>query len=122
MDLVREIPATEMAPSTAREALSVLSGAFPGERYDLLQLIVSELVTNCVRHGNLSASEGVVLTVRLLRDHVRVEVEDCGSGFTAGPRPVPQPDAEGGRGLFIVQELADRWGVDVDGQTVVWAE
>ena len=122
MDIVREISATEMAPSIAREALDVLTEAVPRERYDVLQLIVSELVTNCVRHAALKPDDRVLVRVRLIEAKVRIEVEDCGPGFPGGKRRNVPADAEGGRGLYIVQEVADRWGVESDGSTVVWAE
>jgi len=51
---------------------------------------------------------------------VRVEVADHGPGFAAAPG---RPDAEdiGGRGLFLVDRLADRWGT-AEGGTRVWFE
>ncbi|MEA2685795.1 MAG: hypothetical protein QOE93_990 [Actinomycetota bacterium] len=78
-------------------------------------LLVSELVTNAVRHG----CGEVGLTVRHLGGHARIEVSD-------GSRLVPlmgPPNIDGGRGLHIVAELAARWGVDrhIQGKTV-WCE
>ena len=50
-----------------------------------------------------------------------VAVTDAGSGFEPLPSD-PDPEAEAGRGLFIVDSLADRWGVDSASGTRVWAE
>ncbi len=57
---------------------------------------------------------------RRARDVVRVEVIDEGRGFRPSVRE-PRADAEGGWGLYLVDQLADRWGVRDDGR-VVWAE
>jgi anti-sigma regulatory factor (Ser/Thr protein kinase) len=80
-------------------------------------LIVSEMVTNAVRHG------GGRVRLRLRRGaHVlRLEVRD---GTRRLPRLLPAaPDAECGRGLRIVTELAYRWGTTrVRGGKIVWAE
>lgn len=69
-------------------------------------LLTSELVTNAVVHG----CADVDLLVRESRGVVRVEVGD-----TSDRMPVPRPaslDALGGRGLFLVDHLADAWGVE----------
>lgn len=72
---------------------------------DTTALLTSELVANAVRHG------GTPLEVRLARDRddVVVEVADRGEGQ---PRPrLPDADSEAGRGLFLVDQLAEDWGV-----------
>ncbi|MEV8129438.1 SpoIIE family protein phosphatase [Streptomyces sp. NPDC085944] len=80
------------------------------------ELILSELITNAVRYG------APPITVRLLRHHVLIcEVYDASS---TAPRVVQAAELdEGGRGLFLVAQLADRWGVryTTDGK-VIWAE
>ena len=79
-------------------------------------LLVSELVTNAVRHARGAEFE-VRLEVR--PDALRVEVHDEGSGFV--PRIAPSEDGTGGYGLYIVEKLADRWGVERD-PGVIWLE
>ncbi|MET8509255.1 SpoIIE family protein phosphatase [Streptomyces sp. NPDC004787] len=70
---------------------------------DVTELIVSELVTNAVRYGLPP------LSLRLLRDRELIcEVTD-GSSTTPHMR-LAEPTDEGGRGLFLVMHLADRWG------------
>ncbi|MEU9521685.1 SpoIIE family protein phosphatase [Streptomyces sp. NPDC048224] len=80
------------------------------------ELILSELITNAVRYG------APPITVRLLRQQVLIcEVRDASS---TAPRVVQAADFdEGGRGLFLVAQLADRWGVRYteDGK-VIWTE
>jgi anti-sigma regulatory factor (Ser/Thr protein kinase) len=81
-----------------------------------MELVVSELVTNAIRYG------GGPIQLRLIRDDTLIcEVSD---GSTTAPhlRRARTFD-EGGRGLFIVAQLAERWGSRqrADGKTI-WAE
>ena len=69
-------------------------------------LLVSELVTNAILH----ARTPITLVVRKVRSAVRVEVFDEGSG--AAEPLYPDLDAPEGRGLGLVQAVANRWGVD----------
>jgi anti-sigma regulatory factor (Ser/Thr protein kinase) len=83
--------------------------------------MVSELVTNAVRHGRPVDDDEVELGVWLDQGIARVEVVDGGGGFAApeGPSDEGRP---GGWGLVVVDRLADRWGIDNDGRTRVWLE
>src|SRR4051794_576949 len=83
---------------------------------DALRLLVSEVVTNAVRHGGAGAP--VELQAHW-NSEVRIEVIDHGGGFTPVPR-TGAPDEPGGFGLFLVGSLADRWGVDTNDATRVW--
>ena len=87
-----------------------------GGEADTLRLLVSEVVTNAVRHGGAAHPLELHLT---WNSEVRVEVSDHGRGFTPGPR-VGALDEPGGFGLFLVGRLADRWGVETDHGTTVW--
>src|SRR5438093_792910 len=60
------------------------------------------------------------MRVEVVADRVRVEIEDMGSGF-ASPGP-PKADGSGGWGLYLVDELADRWGIRDGPPTRVWFE
>jgi anti-sigma regulatory factor (Ser/Thr protein kinase) len=83
------------------------------------RLLVSELVTNSIVHGG--RSRPVNVRVRGEPAALRVEVKDDGPGFA--PRPGAMQSSEsGGFGLFLVDRLADRWGVAFDGATYVWFE
>jgi anti-sigma regulatory factor (Ser/Thr protein kinase) len=83
---------------------------------ETLKLLVSEVVTNAVRHGG---SGGPVQLHLSWNSEIRVEVQDHGDGFTPTPR-VDGLGEPGGFGLFLVGRLADRWGVKTDGGTTVW--
>jgi serine phosphatase RsbU (regulator of sigma subunit)/anti-sigma regulatory factor (Ser/Thr protein kinase) len=94
----------------------------PERLYDL-QLLVSEVVTNSVRHGGARQGEHVDLRVALARDRVRLEVRDPGPGFDALVRPeLPNTDRGGGYGLYLVDLYADDWGVSGTEGTCVWFE
>jgi hypothetical protein len=58
---------------------------------------------------------------RLLVSELVIEVCDSGPGFELG-EPVPDPARPSGWGLYLVRELADRWGVDRAACTRVWFE
>ena len=59
--------------------------------------------------------------VELDRRTLRVEVHDPGGGFVPSA-PAPDPTRPSGWGLYLVAELAARWGVDSDATTLVWFE
>jgi serine/threonine-protein kinase RsbW len=86
-----------------------------------VRLLVSEVVTNAVRHANLATGDAIELVVELNRRTLRVEVHDPGGGFVPSA-PAPDPTRPSGWGLYLVAELADRWGVDSDETTLVWFE
>jgi anti-sigma regulatory factor (Ser/Thr protein kinase) len=119
--LERTLTVSPEAASEARHALKDFDDAqFDGRMRDV-RLLVSELVTNAVRHANLDAGDVIVLVVELGDEALRVEVHDPGGGFV--PRaPAPDPARPSGWGLYLVAELADRWGVDSDERTLVWFE
>lgn len=83
---------------------------------DLL-LLVSELVTNAVRHAE---SESFEVRLAVSPERVRLEVRDQGAGFQ--PKVAPREDGGGGYGLVIVERIADRWGVEHDDGGLIWLE
>jgi anti-sigma regulatory factor (Ser/Thr protein kinase) len=86
-----------------------------------LRLLVSEIVTNSVRHAGLDDGSRISLHIEASPELVRVEVTDPGPGFV--PRvPELRISQDSGWGLYLVDELADRWGVDAGDGTRVWFE
>jgi anti-sigma regulatory factor (Ser/Thr protein kinase) len=84
---------------------------------ELVLLLTSELVTNAYRHAGTETR----VSVRLDGDCARVEVRDIGRGEPE-LRPL-DTDRVDGRGLQIVDALADRWGYRSNsGGTAVWFE
>src|SRR4051794_4128160 len=96
------LPLDEQAPSGARRAIAdaLEARVAPGVLDDAL-LLVTELVTNSVRHSGMPARSGVVVTVALTRSGVYLDVEDAGRGGTIAPRP--GDCMTGGYGLNLVQ-------------------
>ena len=109
------------APRTARAAIADLvdKRLDQGSR-DAVGLMLSEMVTNSVIHGDGGSSAIIAISVTLLPSALRVEVADPRGGFEV--RPKPGPLANHGRGLEILAELASRWGVRNRPNGHVWFE
>ena len=87
-------------------------------------LILSELISNALRHASPLPGGLVRVSWRLSGDCVEIAVGD-GGGPTAPAVNKPAAGALGGRGLGIVDRLSLRWGVYArqdGGETTVWAE
>jgi anti-sigma regulatory factor (Ser/Thr protein kinase) len=114
-DLV--VPSVPQSVARIRRHAAACAAAHPGVDLDTLLLLVSEVATNALVHG----SGDVRVRVLAAGDRLRVEVDD-GSGSMPAPREA-RDDAEGGRGLALVQALATRWGADPrTGGKTVWFE
>jgi anti-sigma regulatory factor (Ser/Thr protein kinase) len=104
----------------ARHALDDLAGLASQASLEDARLLVSELVTNSIRHGHLSTAQDIWLRADLEGDTLHVEVRDPGGGFELKPRTAGKEDHDSGWGLYLVGLLAERWGVNADGSTLVW--
>ncbi len=117
-----ELAGGPYAVTASRLALAGLEDRLdPNVLFDI-RLLVSELVTNAIRHAGAPAGGGEVgLDVSIERESVHVEVADPGSGFEPAPRDetVMKP---GGWGLYLVDRIADRWGVMRNRTNRVWFE
>lgn len=104
----------ESVAAARRFATQALAGT-AADVLDAVELMVSELATNCIRHTNTAFD----LKVERSKSNIRVEVTDRATGT-----PVmrsPGPDELTGRGLQIVNMLAQAWGVEqrtASGKTV----
>jgi anti-sigma regulatory factor (Ser/Thr protein kinase) len=124
-ELEFELAGGPYAATAARLALNDLEVRLDSVLAQDLRLLVSEAVTNSVRHADIGPEDSVGLRVTLLDDCVRVEVTDSGPRFEPEPRPPSlddEDDAPSGWGLFLVDQLADRWGVQREGGNTVWFE
>jgi anti-sigma regulatory factor (Ser/Thr protein kinase) len=83
-------------------------------------LLLSEVVTNSVRHAGLGDDDAIEVVLDA-GDVLRVEVRDRGAGFQQ-TAPALDPARSSGWGLFLVEQLADRWGVETGPPTTVWFE
>jgi anti-sigma regulatory factor (Ser/Thr protein kinase) len=116
------LPPRTTAPRLARATVSSAIGSVRPEVAEEIELLTSEVVTNAIRHARVDPLGEVILRVDASDDHVRVEVLNPGPSFDP---PVPSiPGVNGtGLGLFLVDALADAWGVDREGpRTKVWFE
>jgi anti-sigma regulatory factor (Ser/Thr protein kinase) len=107
------------APGTARELIRESVGA-PTDRLDELLLLVNEIVTNAVVHGSPEPDGQVGLRLEREARTVRVFATDGGHHFAPD---LGEPDRERPHfGLYLIDEIADRWGVSIDGKKAVWFE
>ena len=116
-----EFGAGPSAAAEARNALMALYGRVDEDALNDIRLLVSELVTNSVRHSNIRHADPVRMRVLAAGSTVRVEVCDPGDGFEPRPRDRDR-SRPGGWGLYLVEQLVDRWGVSRDDGTRVWFE
>ena len=122
-ELEYELTGGPYAVTAARLALSEMEEMVDESVAFDVRLLVSELVTNSVRHAQMGPDDSIVLRIRIGDESVRVEVADSGPGFEPPPEHNPAADEalDNGWGLFFVTQLADRWGVESD-RGAVWFE
>ncbi|MFJ8477396.1 ATP-binding protein [Kitasatospora sp. NPDC094011] len=99
----------ESAPLARHLLRAYLAGHPAGERYrDVAELLLGELFANAVQHAGAPTDRLIEVRFALVSHRLRLEVHDAGAG-----RPTLRSstlDEECGRGLFLVNELAERWG------------
>ena len=112
------LPPDPTSPRVARAAVTpVLAERLPPDALDRLVLLVSELVTNAVRHACTPAELRIWINDQL------VLVKVCDGSPAAPQVRLQAPDATSGRGMFLVQRLATRWGIEAkDPGKCVWFE
>jgi anti-sigma regulatory factor (Ser/Thr protein kinase) len=117
----RTLPALPAAVGEARRwVASVSQHHLDAGQAENLRLVISEIVTNALRHG--AEGERIDLAVTPKPEFLCVQVTDDGPGLAPRPRALG-PDTEGGFGLFFVEQLTRRWGVTRENKrTRVWFE
>jgi len=113
-----DLPPAPRSVPAARRVVAQLLTAWAAEAYsDDAALLVSELVTNVVRH--VPGDAAMTVEVHLTQTALQVAVVD-GSTTLADAGP---PTAQGGHGLWLVAAVADRWGSEEHGRGKrVWFE
>jgi anti-sigma regulatory factor (Ser/Thr protein kinase) len=94
------------AAARVRAALVALNGGL-GERREDVRLLVSEIVTNAVVHAGVDHERLLQFTLSAAPDKITAELEYPGEPFVPRPRP-----EERHFGLYLVDKLADDWGVE----------
>lgn len=117
------VPGGVQAPRRARSVMSAhLRGIDPAVAPDA-ELIISELVTNSIRHAGVGSDQLVAVDLMVLDERLRITVTDPGCDLE--PRLITEdPDGLGGHGLRLVEQLSVSWGVgrDAVGATQVWCD
>jgi anti-sigma regulatory factor (Ser/Thr protein kinase) len=111
------------APGTARGLVrDAIGQGLPADRVDDLLLLVNEVITNAIIHGTPEADGRIGL--RLERDArtIRIVAIDGGHHFSPEGGLLEPSKDRSHFGLYLVDSLADRWGVSVDGDKAVWFE
>jgi anti-sigma regulatory factor (Ser/Thr protein kinase) len=126
------LPPDPTSPARARHALDPLEDRFGTEILFKLRLLLSELVTNSVRHARLQETERIVVRVMCEPGALRAEVLDAGHRVSFPAMMASHTGWEyqrtrgsewpGGWGLSMVEALADSWGVVRGEGTTVWFE
>jgi len=120
MTVCSKLPKEPGSAAAARRVLDQLDGHVDREKLETARLLVTEVVTNAVRHV---AREGQIdLNVALRDDALRVEVLDPGGGGFVPRRRGPDSPMDGKWGLHFLEVLSDRWGIDSGHRTRVWFE
>jgi len=127
--LILRVPVSPAAAASARHAVAGLRPFLDADVRENAELLVSELVTNSIRHADLGAPDTIEIKLEASTEAVLVEVADCGQGFR-GRRPGPsaraaqvaEPERTSGWGLFLVDQIASRWGIVEGDETRVWFE
>jgi anti-sigma regulatory factor (Ser/Thr protein kinase) len=108
------------AAGKARAELSRLRSDLDAPLLERVRLLVTELITNAVRHAEVDTVDLVVLVAR---DRIRIEIANPGGTFET-KSPEAGEESESGWGLFLVDRLSDAWGVidEKTGYQRVWFE
>jgi two-component sensor histidine kinase len=104
------LQASSDAGRDARDYVASVSHLFSSHVANDLALVVTELVTNSVRHANLGVQDVIELKLLSSSRRLQGEVADGGKGLDLSDREGYLAGCEGGFGLRIVDELTDRWG------------
>jgi anti-sigma regulatory factor (Ser/Thr protein kinase) len=110
------------AAAAARRALDDLCPQLDDDLLERSRLALTEVITNSVEHARLRPSQIIDVQVALLAALLRIEVTDDGVGFHPPTTRPERGSAAGGWGLWLIDQLADRWGVDCSHSTRVWLE
>jgi len=115
------LPAAPSAAMTARlEITRGLSQRIAGGVLEDARLLLTELITNALRHADMTPDDKIGVSAQLSEGTLRIEVRDPGRD---GPVERREPGPRGGGyGLVLVDSLTDHWGVERRDGTMVWAE
>src|SRR6266487_1341717 len=114
------LPSDSRAAGAARRSMRLLEGYVPEETIEDVNLLVTELVSNSVKHASLMGEQEIQVDANPTERQIRVEVTNPGGAQVANK--LPEKAQESGWGLLLVTKVASRWGVVTNGRTQVWFE
>jgi anti-sigma regulatory factor (Ser/Thr protein kinase) len=116
----RFAPEAASVPEARRVAREFAEGLMHGEQGNKLDMAVTEVISNAVRHSH--SEDEILLTLTQKDEFLCVRVTDGGTGLV--PRPGAMATEPGaGFGLFLVEQITRRWGMTREaGRTRVWFE
>jgi anti-sigma regulatory factor (Ser/Thr protein kinase) len=116
----RVAPEPHSVPSARERVIALAEPFVAAPRMADLRLVISEVITNAVRHGG---DGDMLVAVTPKPGYLCVTVTDTGDGFAPRPRAFEPDDDDGGFGLFLVERLTRRWGLTRENRnTRVWFE
>jgi two-component sensor histidine kinase len=120
MQACTRIPADLRAPYRARRWIGELQMPLAPNRADAVELLVAELVTAAVKRAMADGVRFVDVALRAVDGVVHLDVSD--PGRRVRPDVPERPDEATGFGFYLVDKLADRWGVNDGGAAGLWFE
>jgi anti-sigma regulatory factor (Ser/Thr protein kinase) len=116
-----ELAGGPYAATAARLALDNLDAELDPVLAQDLRLLVTEAVKNSVQHAGVGPEDSIGLKIAVQPELIRIEVTDAGPGFEPDASR-PTEDDSTGWGLFLIDQLSERWGVVREKATTVWFE
>ena len=116
-----ELAGGPYAATAARLALDNLDAELDPVLAQDLRLLVTEAVKNSVQHAGVGPEDSIGLKIVVQPALIRIEVSDDGPGFEPDASR-PTEDEVTGWGLFLIDQLSERWGVVREKNTTVWFE
>jgi two-component sensor histidine kinase len=113
------LPGDQRAPWAVRQSIRCLEDFVQPHVLEDAHLLVTELVTNAVRHAALRDDQSIEIEACPSGRALRVAVTNPGTAELA--HRLPQP-VYSGRGLLLVAKIASRWGVETGARTAIWFE
>lgn len=120
---VLRLPSEPIAPALARASVTGVARSLSDVALADLNLLLTEVVSNAVRHGRITGADEIVVAVDVADDRVTVSVSDTapGVGVATSASELAADNRDGGWGVFLLKRLASEWGIDRhDDKTTVW--
>jgi len=115
------LPSDFRAARAARQSMRSLESYVPEEKVQDVNLLVSELVTNSVKHASLLQDQAIEIDAKPTERGIKIEVSNPGRAELTN-KIEERAMAESGWGLLLVTKIASRWGMSTNGATRVWFE